>query len=269
MPRFYCPLSLQVGATLDLPAAAVRHVQVLRMQPGQTLTLFGACDAYGQALGGQHTAQITHMGRSSVQVCVTGHEAIERELPHVTVHIACALTANERMDWLIEKATELGAASFWPIAAERSVLKLAGERADKKRAHWQAVAVAACEQSGRNRVPSVQPVAGLEATLAHIAAAQLTNPHCRAWWLSLDSDAQPLARVWTALEAAPSSTPYEVFILCGPEGGWTAAEEARARAAQLTPMTLGTRTLRAETAPIAVLAALGLWGTNSDRHAIE
>ena len=147
MPRFYCTAPLASGLALSLPPGAARHVQVLRLQPGDAITLFN-----GE--GGEFEATVTRMGRSDVEVEVGAHHAIEREA-HRSVHLLVGITANERMDWLVEKATEMGVASITPLVAERSVLKLKGERADKKRAHWQAVAVAACEQCGRNRVPPV------------------------------------------------------------------------------------------------------------------
>ena len=148
MPRFYCSTPLSIGLTLDLPAGAARHVQVLRMQPGMTITLF---DGNGEGRGGEYEAVIERMGKSSVAVQVTTHHLIEREAP-LAVHLALGVPANERMDWLVEKATELGVASIQPLMTERGVLRLAGERADKKQTHWQAIAHAACEQSGRNRV---------------------------------------------------------------------------------------------------------------------
>ena len=153
MPRFYCPLALLPGAEIDLPAGAARHVQVLRLQPGDTITLFhGGLEGAGP--GGEFAATVLRMGRSEVQVRIETHHAIEREAPRA-IHLLAGITANERMDWLVEKATELGAASITPLLAERSVLKLKGERAEKKLAHWQAVAVAACEQCGRNQVPRI------------------------------------------------------------------------------------------------------------------
>ena len=147
MPRFHCPAPLATGAEIALPPGAARHVQVLRLQPGDALTLFN-----GE--GGEFEATVLKMGRSDVLVQVGAHHATEREAPRA-VHLLAGITANERMDWLVEKATELGVTSITPLVAERSVLKLKGERADKKIAHWQAVAVAACEQCGRNRVPVV------------------------------------------------------------------------------------------------------------------
>ena len=139
MPRFHCPVPLATGLALSLPPGAARHVQVLRLQPGALITLFN-----GE--GGEYEATVTRMGRSDVEVQVGVHHAIEREAPR-DIHLLAGITANERMDWLVEKATELGVASITPLLAERSVLKLKGERADKKRAHWQGVAVAAAEIS--------------------------------------------------------------------------------------------------------------------------
>jgi 16S rRNA (uracil1498-N3)-methyltransferase len=163
MPRFYTPQALSIGAELALDAAAARHVQVLRMQPGMALTLFN-----GQ--GGEYSAQVTQMGRSEVRVHVGTHAALECEAPRA-VHIAIGMPANERMEWLVEKATELGAASIQPLMTERTVLRLSGERAEKKQAHWQAIAVAACEQSGRNRVPVVHAIKTYNAWLAERRAA--------------------------------------------------------------------------------------------------
>ena len=241
MPRFHCPLPLSSGAELDLPAGAARHVQVLRMQPGQSLTLF---DGTGD---GEWSATITRMGRSDVAVRVDSFTATQRE-PGVAVHLLAGITANDRMDWLIEKATELGVASITPLLAERSVLKLKGERGDKKRAHWQAVAVAACEQCGGNRVPEIHPALSLaEWVQAHAATAAAPQRVL----LSLAEGTQPL------LQAVPAGAASVVF-LSGPEGGLSPAEEALARRHAFAPVTLGARVLRAETAPLAALSALVL-----------
>lgn len=239
MPRFYCPVPLADGALVALPAGAARHVQVLRLQPGDTLTLFNGA-------GGEFDATVTRMGRSDVQVEIGVHTPIEREATRA-VHLAIGTPANERMDWLIEKATELGVAGIQPLLAERSVLKLQGERAGKKLAHWQGVAIAACEQCGRNRVPTLQAPASLAAWLGtSLPASRLL--------LSLQADSQPLAQHMTRLPPGP------VLFLSGPEGGLSPAEEAAARARGFAPVSLGPRTLRAETAPLAALAALTLPG---------
>jgi 16S rRNA (uracil1498-N3)-methyltransferase len=252
MPRFYCPVPLVSEALLDLPAGAARHVQVLRMQPGDTITLFNgrygvASDAGtpGHGLGGEFEATITHMGRSDVQVRVGAHRAIERESA-TTVHLAVGMPANDRMDWLVEKATELGVASIQPLMTERSVLRLSGERADKKIAHWQSVAVAACEQCGGNRVPLVHGVKTLSAWLQSLPAPG-ADVRCL---LSLAEGSIPLQ-----LQGAGGDTPHTTF-LSGPEGGLGTTEEAAAISRGFAPVTLGPRVLRAETAALTALARL-------------
>lgn len=230
-------MPLASGVLLELPAGAARHVQVLRLQPGTAITLFN-----GE--GGEFEATITRMGRSDVQVQVGAHTPVERETARV-VHLALGVPANERMDWLVEKATELGVASIQPLLAERSVLKLKGERAEKKRAHWQGIAVAACEQCGRNRVPEVRE------SLALPDWVRTLGPGAR-FLLSLQDGTQPLQQALAAVDPGP------VTFLSGPEGGLTAAEEAAALACGFVPVTLGSRTLRAETAPLAALATLTL-----------
>ncbi len=240
MPRFHCPVPLTVGDEIALPPGAARHVQVLRLQPGDAITLFpGGADGPG----GEFDATVTHMGRSEVRARIGAHHAVEREAPRA-VHLLAGITANERMDWLVEKATELGVASITPLLAERSVLRLKGERAEKKQAHWQAVAVAACEQCGRNRVPTIGPVVDWADGLR--SAPQ----NGTRLVLSLRSGAQ-------ALRAAAAGTGALVF-LSGPEGGLASAEEELALAQGFVPVTLGPRVLRAETAPLAALAALTL-----------
>lgn len=237
MPRFYCPAPLAAGTSLPLPAGTARHVQVLRMQPGHALTLFN-----GE--GGEWDATVTTMGRSDVVVQVQAHHAAERETLRA-MHLAIGMPANDRMDWLAEKATELGAASLQPLLAQRSVLRLSDDRAAKKQAHWQGIAVAACEQCGRNRVPPVHAVQDLASWRAPADALCLV--------LSLRGDAVSLHR---ALQGVPQDRP--LVLLSGPEGGLSGAEEDAARAQGFAGVTLGPRVLRAETAPLAVLAAIAL-----------
>ena len=256
MPRFYCPAPLQTGMVLDLPPGPARHVQVLRMQPGQTLTLFNHGPGWDwglQALppAGEFDAEILLMGRSQVQVRVGAHTARECE-PARSVSIAVVMPANERMDWLVEKATELGVAAIYPLTSERSVVRLSGERAEKKIAHWQSVAISACEQCGANRVPLVRPVQSLPHFLRdgpQPDAAQAQSAPARLL-LSLQAGSMPL-RAWNGMA---SSQP--VIFLSGPEGGFSPAEEALALEAGFTPQSLGARTLRAETAALAALALL-------------
>ncbi len=235
-PRLFVDQPLRSGDSFSLPSGPARHVQVLRLQPGAALTLFNGA-------GGEWIATVTQMGRSDVSVQLGAHTDVNREL---TVHVTLALgmPANERMDAVVEKATELGAAAIQPLICERSVLRLNGERAQKKVAHWQAVALSACEQSGRTRVPQIAEVL----TLAQWLQAPPSNDAAR-WTLSL-RDARAVADM-------PALT-GRVLCLSGPEGGLSPAEEAAAREAGFAPVSLGPRVLRADTAPLALLAHLGL-----------
>ena len=172
MPRLYCDLTLTPGDVVLLPAGAARHIQVLRLQPGDALTLFN-----GHA--GEYDAQVDHMGRQEVRVRVGNHHAIEREAPAM-VHLVTGMPANDRMDWLVEKATELGVQRLTPLMTERSVLRLQGERAEKKLAHWQSVVVAASEQCGRNRLMTIDPVCTLAQWLRELSPLSKCAPSCRS-----------------------------------------------------------------------------------------
>ena len=242
MARFYCPVPLASGQVLDLPPTAARHVQVLRMQPGHTLTLFN-----GE--GGEFNAEVQHMGRSDVRVVVGEHRNAECEAA-MQVHLAVGMPANDRMDWLVEKATELGVHRITPLMTERSVVRLSGDRAEKKQAHWQAVAVSACEQCGRNRVPIIDVPESLNAWLAR----QTPQAEVVHGVLSLHASTQPLS----ALRAGAGASKTTWVLLNGPEGGLTDAEDAAARAKGFAAVSLGERVLRAETAALGALALLTL-----------
>lgn len=240
-PRLHVPAPLRAGAAIELPPNASRHVQVLRLQPGAPLRLF-------DGEGGEWDAEVLVMGRKAVQARALVHHDIERELPR-PVTLALGMPANERMDTLIEKATELGAAAIQPLVCERSVLRVAGERAERKAAHWQAVAVAACEQCGRNRVPPVHAPLPLREWLATLPASSVD---AQAWLLSLEPDALPLAA-----RLADAARASGLTLLSGPEGGLSDSEHTLARQHGFVPVSLGPRVLRAETAPLAVLACIG------------
>jgi 16S rRNA (uracil1498-N3)-methyltransferase len=235
-PRLFIDRPLTAGATFALPPGPARHVQVLRLQPGAALTLFDGD-------GGEWAAVVAQMGRSEVTVRLGERSEVDRELPF-QVTLALGMPANERMDTLVEKATELGASAIQPLVCERSVLRLTGERAQKKVAHWQAVALAACEQSGRTRVPLIAPVQTLPQWLRELPG------DARSRWMLGFGDARPVA----ALAMATAG----VVCLSGPEGGLVADEEVIARAAGFEAVSLGPRVLRAETAPLALLAHLAL-----------
>jgi 16S rRNA (uracil1498-N3)-methyltransferase len=234
-PRFHIDEPLREGAELSLPPGAARHAQVLRLQPQAGITLF-------DGRGGEWQATILRMGRSEVAVRIGAHTAVDRELA-LNVTLALGMPANERMDTLVEKATELGVAVMQPLHCERSVLRLSGERAAKKVAHWRGVAQAACEQSGRTRVPVVAPVLALHEWLATLPAGDATQR-----LLLSPRAAQPLAQRGSAA----------VACLSGPEGGLTDAEEQAALDCGFSAVSLGARVLRADTAPLAVLAHLAL-----------
>jgi 16S rRNA (uracil1498-N3)-methyltransferase len=240
--RFYCPLPLVSGQVVDLPPTAARHVQVLRMQPGHTLTLFN-----GE--GGEFSAEVQHMGRSDVRVVVGEHRNVECEA-RCQVHLAVGMPANERMDWLVEKATELGVHRITPLMTERSVVRLTGERAEKKQTHWQAVAASASEQCGRNRVPVIDMPERLDAWLTR----QTPQADVVHGVLSLHASTQPL----NALREGATGSAKSWVLLNGPEGGLTDAEDAAARAKGFTALSLGERVLRAETAALGALALLTL-----------
>jgi 16S rRNA (uracil1498-N3)-methyltransferase len=236
-PRFYVDDRLHAGAQIALPAGAARHVQVLRLQPGAPITLFNGD-------GGEWDARVRNIGRTEVQVDVGIHHALDRELP-LAVTLALGMPANERMDTLVEKATELGAAAIQPLLTERSVLRLAGERAQRRREHWQAIAVAACEQCGRTRVPQVLSVQLLSAWLSEREHAAPSG-----WLLSPADDAIALVE-----QPLPQGA---LCMLSGPEGGLSTHETDAARAAGFVAVGLGPRILRADTAPLAALAYVAL-----------
>ncbi len=246
--RLHVETPLTADAEIALPPGAARHAQVRRVQPGDTLLLFDGG-------GADWPATVLAMGRSEVRVQVGRPLPVRTELPRA-VTLAVGMPANERMDALVEKATELGVAAIQPLMTQRSVLRLSGERALRKQQHWQAIAVAACEQCGRARVPQVAPVRELADWLAqppaghHAPAGAACDAPLRLV-LSLQADAGPLA-------ALPWAGGGHVCTLSGPEGGLTPEEEAAACAAGFQPTALGPRVLRADTAPLAVLAWLSL-----------
>ncbi|MCV2351388.1 16S rRNA (uracil(1498)-N(3))-methyltransferase [Paucibacter sp. Y2R2-4] len=245
-PRFFvdtplAQLAADVSSDLSLPPAATRHVQVLRLQPGSPITLFDGS-------GFEWQAEVAAMGRSEVRVHLQARQLVQRELrQHIT--LALAMPANDRMDGVVEKATELGAGGIQPLMSERSVLRLSGERAEKKQAHWRGVAVAAAEQCGRTRIPEIGAVQSLGSWLAGLGP----QPAGQRRWLLSPTAAQPLQ----ALAAAQAEASH-TLVLSGPEGGLSPAEEEAARAQGFVAVQLGPRILRADTAPLAVLGWLAL-----------
>jgi 16S rRNA (uracil1498-N3)-methyltransferase len=239
MPRFYCPQPLAAGAIVDLPEAVAHHLHVVRMQPGDTMTLF-------DGRGGQYLASLLDAGKKRASARVGEHQAVETELPY-SITLAQGLPEGSKMDWIIEKAVELGVAAVQPLAAQRSVVRLSAERAEKRHAHWQGVIVSASEQCGRNRLAQLAPLTDFNRFIAVPAAGPriLFSPRAT----------QSLAG-W-----ARQAGPQAVTLMVGPEGGFSEAEEQAAIDAGALALSLGPRVLRTETAALAAVAALNaLWG---------
>jgi 16S rRNA (uracil1498-N3)-methyltransferase len=230
--RFFVDAALRAGGNALLPEDAAHHaVHVLRLRAGEDVTLF-------DGRGGEYAGRIAAIERLRVQVDVLQHRAVERESP-LAATLVQGVSAGEKMDFTVQKATELGVAALQPVVAARSTGRITGERAESKRAHWRRVAIAACEQCGRNRVPEVRPVL----PLAQFCAAA---PEGAKLLLS------PLAR--QGLRGARLDG--AVALAAGPEAGFTAEEEALLAEAGFVPVRLGPRVLRTETAALAALAAL-------------
>ncbi len=234
MARLYCPTPITLNAAFALPPAAARHVQVLRLQPGDALSLFD-----GQ--GGAYQAEVVSMGRQEVQARATSARPLQA-VPERVVTLAVGMPANERMDWLVEKATELGVTRLVPLLTERTVLRLQGERAARRVAHWQAIAAAACEQSGRDLLPRIEPVQGLREWLD-----TERDPETFRMRLSLTPESKPATDLFLPVTQA-------LCAALGPEGGWSPAEEQALTQAGYAPVSLGSAVLRSETAALTVLA---------------
>ncbi len=234
-PRFFCPLPLAAGGRVELPAAVAHHaVRVLRLARGDALVLFN-----GE--GGEYPGTIVEVART-LRVQLGHYEEIECESP-LDLTLAQALPAGDKMDFIVQKAVELGVARIQPLAAARSVLRLTGERAARRVAHWQQVAIAACEQCGRNRVPDIAPVASLSSWLATLPAD--------------DGSGRILLLPGARRRVRDLSDAQRFLALIGPEGGFEADERAAARQAGFTACALGPRVLRSETAGLVLLSVLG------------
>ena len=247
MPRIHLEQALASGDSLALPAPQSRHLQVLRLQPGSALCIFDGA-------GSEWHATIAQIGRRTVDVRIGDRLADAGREPARRVTLAIGVPANDRMDLLIEKATELGVATIQPLQCERSVLRLKGERAAARRSRWTSIAAAASEQCGRRWVPGVAAPRELVEWLGEAAGSSdaVAAPPAR-WLLSLDP-AAPTPAVRRA--AIARETP--LVVLSGPEGGLTEREEDAAVERGFLRVSLGPRVLRADTAPLALLAWLGV-----------
>lgn len=243
-PRFFCPFPLSAGATVQLPAETAHHaVNVLKVGAGDTAILFD-----GQ--GGQWRATLAIHGKppkAALMATLETFDAQDNESP-LDITLVQALPAGDKMDWVVQKAVELGVTRIQPVMAKRSVVKLSGERAERRVAHWRSIVIAACEQSGRNRVPDVAPIVELPRYLGQLSA---TSAGLRL-----------ICAPGACSSLKDRATPTQAVTLCvGPESGFDDSELIAATTVGFQPIRLGPRILRTETAGLAALAVLmALWG---------
>lgn len=238
MPRFYVDFALSPDGVVELPDNVVRHLNVLRVKNTEEIVLFNGNGKSYPAL-----PEVLEKRRASVRIL--REEATDNESP-LNITLVQAVSAAERMDFTLQKSVELGVAEIRPVISERCVVRLSGERAEKRVARWQEIVVSACEQSGRNIVPKVLPLT------TYVQALQQLPQETTKLLMSLNR-AQKLSDI------RPQSG--KVVFMVGPEGGWTEKEEQQAFDAGFQSVTLGKRVLRTETASLAAIAAMQtLWG---------
>lgn len=246
IPRFYFPDPLALGARVSLPQDAAHHaVRVLRLGENDLVRLFNGD-------GCEYRAKILRFDKQGVVVLVESSAPLSCESP-LNVLLVQGISSGERMDYTLQKSVELGVGAIQPIQAERSVVKLSGERMQKRLLHWQSVVASACEQSGRNVVPEVRPVLGLTDWLASVSGERGEGKGA-ALRIHLAPDAELSLR-----DLQKPGGP--VVLAAGPEGGFSDNEHAALRQCGFVAVKLGPRILRTETAALAALGALQiLWG---------
>ncbi len=240
MTRLFCDFPLAIGENIELPKDAARHIMVLRLTTGDPLTLFNG-------LGGEYHARITRIDRRQVMAEIISHSPREAELPY-RITLAQGIPEAGKMDWIIEKAVELGTSDIIPLAAQRSVVRLDNDRAEKRLSRWQAIAISAAQQCGRNRLLRIAPPIGTGEYLRQ------TTPSPRILFSPRATE--------TLSEWAHRQKPQDVTLMIGPEGGFSPEEETMAEQAGVTFLSMGPRILRTETAGLAAVAAINaLWET--------
>ena len=228
MARFYIDQSISIGACFELPESVARHVQVLRMQPNEAITLFN-----GQ--GGEYHATITAMGKKTVTVSIHEFDDVNRESP-LRITLVQAISAADRMDYSVQKAAELGVAVLQPVISQYCQQRYKGELAEKRLAHWRGIAASAAEQCGRTRLLEIRPTISYGQFLATQDDSELKLLLCPTGAVSLSSLPNTVA---------------SVSVLIGPEGGYSPQEDEQAVLAGYTSIILGPRILRTESvAPV-------------------
>ena len=237
IPRIFSAQKLQSNASIELEPGPSQHLsRVLRMKPGDSIILF-------DGTGGQYATTISALSRKSVVAITSDFDPAERE-SGLCLHLGIAISRGERMDWVVQKATELGVSAITPLRTERTEVRLNMERAEKKLRHWQQIATSACEQCGRNRLPNIQPAQDLAQWVDGVQADTRLVLHHRASAAQTDT-----------------TSPSSIALLVGPEGGLSPDEITAAEQGGFSSLQLGPRVLRTETAPLAAIAILqARWG---------
>ncbi len=243
--RFYHPAEIAIGQLVELSIENKHHAaRVLRLKKGDPITLFNG-------FGGEFSAHIDTLTKSSTTVLIDSYQEIECESP-LHIELAQAICVNEKMDWIIQKAVELGVTCIQPVMTHRSIVHLSDERSSKRLHHWQKIVISACEQCGRNRIPQVLPLTTLSQWLSH----KKTNKSPSDLYLILSTTTTQSFR---NISKPPAN--MNLSLVIGPEGGFTQEEEAAILHTGFVPIRLGQRILRTESAALAAVSALQiLWG---------
>ena len=238
MPRFYLADALQPGQNISLPENVIRHLQVLRVREGEEITLFNGN-------GHSYPARLLSLAKRQAVAEVLSEQTADNESP-LAISLIQAVSSGERMDFTLQKSVEMGVTEIFPVTSARSIVKLSGERAEKRQERWQEIVIAACEQCGRNRIPTVHPLLPLSQRLQQLPQSDVRLLMGLHHPTSL-KDIQP--------------APQRITLMIGPEGGWSPEEEAAAFQTGFQSILLGKRVLRTETAALAAIAAMQtLWG---------